>query len=71
MSTMDENERIVYAEEMSDVLRKFHYYKSYEKEVSSFISVSKNSNLVESRNSSNNNRLMIRNRRLSEDNMSQ
>ena len=52
-------------------LRKFHYYKSYEKEVSSFISVSKNSNLVESRNSSNNNRLMIRNSRLSEDNMSQ
>ena len=49
MANLEEPERLVYAQQMAQMLGKNSFFKPYEKEVSSYISSSRSS-LAESRN---------------------
>ena len=60
MAGMEEAERIVYAEQMAYVLSKYNYYKSYEREVSSYSISSRSDSMAESRNNSRTSRFTVR-----------
>jgi hypothetical protein len=50
MANMEDSDRLLYAEQMAFLLGKYSSYKSYEREVSSYISNSRSSSMAESRN---------------------